>query len=99
MTRNLLTTAAVAGVLLSAGGLAKAEDVATKMTDEHITAQVKEKLAADEPNVAPRIMVSTRDGVVTLLGRELDPGQIETAMHDANDTDGVVRVENHLKMG
>jgi osmotically-inducible protein OsmY len=97
MTHNQLMTVAFAGLLVAVGGLAKAEDVATKASDQQITKQVKEKLAADEPTVAPRIMVMTTDGVVTLLGRALNVGDIQTAVQDANATDGVVRVDNRLK--
>ena len=99
MIRNHLVTVAFTGLLVTAGGLAYAEDVGTKLTDDQITQTVKEKLATDEPAVANSILVSTHDGVVTLMGQELSPGDIQTALRDANRTDGVVRVDNRLKMG
>jgi osmotically-inducible protein OsmY len=97
MSRNQMLNIAAAGLLVVTGGLAQAQDVATKLTDEQITQHVKEKLAADEPKVAARIMVMTHDGVVTLAGRALTPGDIQMAVQDANNTDGVVRVDNRLK--
>jgi osmotically-inducible protein OsmY len=94
-----LMMVAVSGVLMAAGSVAGAEDLATRTTDQMITQQVKQKLASDDPRVAPRIFVTTRDGVVTLLGRELTPWEIQTALNDATNTQGVVRVENRLENG
>ena len=54
-------------MVVTAGGLAKAEDGAAKQNDAQITQQEKQKLGAGEPNMAPRIMVSTHDGVVPLM--------------------------------
>jgi osmotically-inducible protein OsmY len=100
MNRNHhIVTLAVAAVLAVAGTVASAEDQATKLSDEQITQNVKQKLASDDSTVAPRIIVSTHDGVVTLMGFELTPGNIKAAVADANATDGVVRVENRLSRG
>jgi len=60
---------------------------------------VKEKLAMNDPAVAPSVFVSTRDGVVTLRGRAMTQENIRNALHDAESVGGVVRVENHLKLG
>jgi osmotically-inducible protein OsmY len=97
MNRNQLMTVGFAGLLVAVGAIAKAEDLATTVTDEQITQQVKQKLATDEPAAAARIMVMTHDGVVTLMGRALRPADIATAVHDADRTDGVVRVDNRLR--
>jgi osmotically-inducible protein OsmY len=43
--------------------------------------------------------VTTRDGVVTLEGVATTQQDVLNAMHDAASVDGVVRVENHLKLG
>jgi osmotically-inducible protein OsmY len=72
-------------------------DQSTKMDDRQITEQVKQKLAMNDPTVAPHIVVTTRDGVVTLMGTEVPKGEILNAMHDAESVNGVVRVDNRLK--
>jgi osmotically-inducible protein OsmY len=99
MKRNPLGSFAVAALLVGASGLAVGEDAATKQIDEQITQQIQEKLATDEPSLTPHIVVSTHDGVVTLAGLGLTPEDVQTAVRDANDTGGVVRVENHLQVG
>jgi osmotically-inducible protein OsmY len=99
MKRNPLVTFAVAGLLLGASGLAAADEDATTQIDEQITQQVQEKLATDEPSLTPHIVVSTHDGVVTLAGLGLTPEDVQMAVRDASDTGGVVRVENHLRVG
>jgi len=99
MTRIPLMTLVASGLLVSTSMLAHSEDVGTKVTDEQITEQVKQKLEMNDPAVAPSIFVSTHDGVVTLQGNAMNKGSILDAMHDAEAVGGVVRVENHLKLG
>jgi len=98
MTRNLLLTVAVTG-LVAASSFAVAEDVATSQIDAQITQQVQEKLATDEPSLSPHILVSTRGGVVTLAGPGMTPQDIDKAVRDASETAGVVRVDNRLQAG
>jgi osmotically-inducible protein OsmY len=97
MTRNPLITLVAATFVMSTPVLVHSEDLGTKVPDEQITEQVKQKLAMDDPTVASHILVTTRDGVVTLMGMQLQPQDILTAMHDAQSVDGVVRVENRMK--
>ena len=99
MTRTPLITVVAAGLLVSTSLLAHAEDPGTKLTDEQITEQVKQKLAMDDPAVLPGLLVTTRDGVVTLKGKSMTTGGILDAVHDAQRVDGVVRVDNQLKLG
>jgi osmotically-inducible protein OsmY len=99
MTRTALIAVATAGLLVSTSLLAHAEDPGTKLTDQQITEQVRQKLAMDDPAVAPGIFVTTRDGVVTLKGKAMTTGGIVDALHDAQSVDGVVRVDNQLKLG
>jgi osmotically-inducible protein OsmY len=77
--------------------LVHAENQVTRVDDQQITDQVKQKLAMDDPTMAPHILVTTRDGVVTLTGMEVPKGNILAAMHAAESVDGVVRVDNRLK--
>ena len=95
MTRNQLMSIVASTVLLITGSRVHAQD-AEKPADAGITARVKDKLAANDPIVAPRIAVSTRDGVVTLTGIALTQQYILNALHDARSVDGVVKVENRL---
>jgi osmotically-inducible protein OsmY len=97
MIRNSLITMAATAFIASTPMLVQAENQSTKVDDQQITEQVKQKLAMDDPTMAPHIMVTTRDGVVTLMGTEVPKGNILNAMHDAESVDGVVRVDNRLK--
>jgi osmotically-inducible protein OsmY len=98
MTRTPLITLVASGLLASTSMLALAEDLGTKLTDQQITEQVKQKIAMDEPSAAPGILVTTRDGVVTLQGKTATKGSIIDAAHDAESVGGVVRVDNQLKL-
>src|ERR1700761_3413010 len=75
MRRNEMTAFVFSGLLVLTAGLVKAEDVAAVSADQHITQVVKQKLAADEPGVAPRVLVSTRGGGVRLMGQEVHPAE------------------------
>ena len=63
--------------------LVRAANQTVKADDQQITDQVKQKLATDDPTMAPRIFVSTRDGVVTLMGTEV-PARGGTRVIDAS---------------
>jgi osmotically-inducible protein OsmY len=97
MIRNPLITVVATAFIASTPMLVHAENQSTKVDDQQITEQVKQKLAMDDPSMAPHILVTTRDGVVTLMGTEVPKGNILNAMHDAESVDGVVRVDNRLK--
>ena len=99
MTRTPLITLIASGLLASTSMLAQAEEVGTKITDQQITDQVKQNLQTNDPTVAPSVFVSTHDGVVTLEGKAMTKGNILAALHDAEAVGGVIRVENHLKLG
>jgi osmotically-inducible protein OsmY len=99
MTRSKSMPFFAAAIIASTPIFVHAENHGTKVDDQQITDQVKQKLAMDDPVVAPHIFVSTRDGVVTLRGTALPQGEIVSAMHDAESVDGVLRVDNHLKSG
>jgi osmotically-inducible protein OsmY len=103
MNRNPLLI--VASGVLMASALAHAQgyfsrpavqDAANPQSDRQITERVKGKLATDEPNIAPRIAVTTHDGVVTLQGIAMTQEYILKALFDAESVDGVVHVNNRL---
>jgi osmotically-inducible protein OsmY len=97
MTHKPLMTMIATAFIASTPMLVHAENQSAKVADQQITEQVKQKLAMNDPIVAPHIVVTTRDGVVTLMGTEVPKGDILNAMHDAESVDGVVRVDNRLK--
>ncbi len=99
MSRTPLITLLAAVLLTATPLLANSEDLGTKLADQQITAQVKHLLRMNDPAVAPSVLVTTRDGVVTLEGTATTQGDIVKAQHDAEAVGGVVRVENHLKLG
>lgn len=105
MKRRSLTTVAATAALLATAALASAADYSTTPRDDsvshsdmQITENVKGKLAVDEPAVAPAIVVTTRDGVVTLKGIALTNDYITRALFDARTVDGVVQVKNELSL-
>jgi osmotically-inducible protein OsmY len=97
MSRKPLITLVATACIAATPLLLQAATQTTKVDDQQITEQVKQKLAMDEPATAPRIFVSTHDGVVTLRGMAMPQGDIVSATHDAESVDGVVRVDNQLK--
>lgn len=104
MNRKPLIAVAT-GVLIATGALAHAQsytarpavqDAANPQSDQQITDRVKDKLATNDADVAPRIAVTTHDGVVTLEGIALNQQYILKALFDAESIDGVVHVNNRL---
>lgn len=92
MNRYRLLSGVVGVLLLTTTVLVRADQVG----DQQITQQVKEKLAAKEPQIAPRIEVTTHDGVVTLRGVAMTPQYMLNAVRDAGSVQGVTKVENRL---
>ena len=97
MTRNQLLSIIASAFLVSTLTVARAAD-ATKPTDEQITERVKSTLFEKDRDIAPRIQISTQDGVVTLSGNALTPQYAINVIHDAGRVDGVVKVQNHLTL-
>ncbi|HTB65651.1 MAG TPA: BON domain-containing protein [Steroidobacteraceae bacterium] len=97
MSRKPLITLVATACIAATPLLLQAATQTTKVDDRQITEQVKQKLAMNDPTVAPHIVVTTHDGVVTLMGTDVPKGDILNAMHDAESVDGVVRVDNRLK--
>jgi osmotically-inducible protein OsmY len=95
MTRNQLLSIIASAFLVGTMTVARAED-ATNPADAQITERVKSTLFDKDREIAPRIQISTQDGVVTLSGNALTPQYAIDVIHDASKVDGVVKVENHL---
>jgi osmotically-inducible protein OsmY len=94
MTRNLLLSGVVGMLLLTTTVLVQADEAG----DQQITQQVKDKLAAKEPQIAQRIEVTAHDGVVTLRGSTLTTQYMLNALRDAQSVPGVTKVENRLAL-
>jgi osmotically-inducible protein OsmY len=92
MTRNRILSGFAAVLLLTTTALVQADQAG----DQQITHLVKDKLAANEPQIAPRIEVTTHDGVVTLRGVAFTPQYMLNALRDAGSVQGVTKVENRL---
>jgi osmotically-inducible protein OsmY len=95
-------TVASAGMLGALGGLAAcrtAEEARTYATDSTITSAVKAKLAADGDLQPAEIVVTAKEGIVTLKGRVKTDLARERAERDARETDGVRRVIDLVKVG
>ena len=98
MTRSLKWSLLAGGLLLTGGmPLLNAQDAPTP-ADAAITQHVKDTLAQKDPIIAPRVEVSTHAGVVTLSGIALTQQYILNALRDARSVDGVVKVENRLRL-
>jgi osmotically-inducible protein OsmY len=92
MKRKRLLTGVVAAFLLTTTVLVRADEAG----DQQIRQQVKDKLAARELQIAQRIEVTTRDGVVTLRGVVFAPQYLLNVLRDAGSVQRVTKVENHL---
>jgi len=98
-------TVASAGLLGALGGgvaCRTAEEARTYATDSTITSAVKAKLAADGDLPAAevaKLVVTAKEGVVTLKGRVKTDLARERAERDARETDGVRRVIDLVKVG
>lgn len=68
-------------------------------SDSTIAAAVKAKLAADSDLGPAEIVVTTKEGIVTLKGRVKTDLARERAERDARETDGVRRVIDLVKVG
>lgn len=73
-------------------------NMAQRFEDATLTATVKSKLLWSSVTEALKIEVDSKDGVVTLKGRAQSPEAKEVAGNLANNTDGVVSVNNLISI-
>ena len=95
MVRRLLVAAILCGSSLLQGAYADTP-AAAQGSDAEITDRVIHKLADTDRDIAPRIRVSTVNGVVTLEGTVFSNNQALQAVGDARAVAGVVKVRNRL---
>jgi hyperosmotically inducible periplasmic protein len=70
-----------------------------KLADSWLATKIQAQYFADDDVKARNILVSARDGVVTLKGRVDGPNAHDQALQIARNTDGVVQVNDQLTMG
>jgi len=78
--------------------MATSVEGAKNMDDSMIAARIRAGYAADSRLEGAEIRVEVDDGVVTLTGEVITEQQKEIAEDIAEDTEGVVEVENKLKV-
>lgn len=95
---NTFIAAAVGCAAFLAGVAFADSNGAPPASDAQITQRVMGKLAADDPQVARMIQVTTKDGVVTLSGLTFNGEDEAKVLRDARSVEGVVKVENRLSI-
>lgn len=95
MISRRLVLAIVGGLALQGAAYAD-PSTPVQASDADITDRVVHKLVKMDPDVAPRIRVSTEGGVVTLDGTVFTGTQLVKVLGDARAVSGVVKVENRL---
>jgi len=102
LARITVASAAMLGALSGCAACSTSEEARMRATDSTITSAVKAKLAADGDLHAAEvaeIVVTAKEGVVTLKGRVKTDLARERAERDARETDGVRRVIDLVKVG
>lgn len=84
--------------LLAGAGLATTAHAADAISDSQLTGRVRGKLAVDDPQVAQRIQVSAKDGVITLEGTVYTGQEALKVLKDAESVEGVVKVQNRISL-
>jgi osmotically-inducible protein OsmY len=95
MKRTHFLVTMTAGLLAVTGGVAYA-DAGASASDGQLVEAVKAKLAADVPEIAPRLQVEAKDGVVTLRGTAMTSALMLKAIKDAQSVNGVSKVQNRM---
>lgn len=98
--RKLLIAATAACLALATGGAFANEEAksAQPVSDTMITTKVKAELAKDRDTSASDIHVETKNGVVHLNGAVTSMAEKDKAERDARSIDGVVDVNNKLRV-
>ncbi len=97
-TKTFVSTAVGCLALLAGAGFTVSAYGSDAVSDSQLTGRVMGKLSVDDPEIARRIQVSAKDGVVTLSGTAYTGQQALKAIKDAESVAGVVKVQNHLSV-
>lgn len=98
MFRNKILASVATGslALLAGAGFVTSAHAADAVNDAQLIGRVRGKLAVDDPQVAARVDVSAKDGIVTLQGEVFTGQQVLKVLRDAESVEGVVKVENRM---
>jgi osmotically-inducible protein OsmY len=99
LARVTVASAGMLGVLSGCAACSTAEAARMQASDSTIAAAVKAKVAADGDLQPAEIVVTAKEGIVTLKGRVKTDLARERAERDARETDGVRRVIDLVKVG
>jgi osmotically-inducible protein OsmY len=99
LARVTVASAGMLGALSGCAACSTAEAARMQASDSTIAAAVKAKLAADGDLQPAEIVVTAKEGIVTLKGRVKTDLARERAERDARETDGVRRVIDLVKVG
>lgn len=88
----------VAAALGCFGLMGAVAQSAQPTSDAQITDQVLAKISQDTPEMARRLQVDTKDGVVTLSGSAYSGAAALKVLQDARSVEGVVKVQNRLSI-
>ena len=95
----VVLAAALASIVMLAGGCNMVQSPNRQVSDVQITTQVKTKLASDvRASSLTNIDVNTTNGVVTLAGQVENAEVKHSAEAVAASVPGVVRVNNNLQV-
>lgn len=97
-TGNFVSAAVGCLALVAGIGLSTAALGEEPVSDSQLTGRVVGKLAVDDAEIAHRVQVTSKDGVVTLSGTAYTGQQVIKALRDAESVAGVVKVQNHLSV-
>ena len=97
--RNASIAALAAALIFSTGGaFANGGDSKQPIEDSVITTKVKAKLIQDDTTKARHINVTTKNGMVTLMGTVDTEMERDQAALNAQKIEGVVSVDNKLNV-
>jgi hyperosmotically inducible protein len=103
MTHHRIGPIALAFVLVSGAALldscSSTQPAKEQVSDATITTKIKSKFVVDTEVNPFNISVETEEGTVYLTGRVNDESEKAQAERLALETDGVVRVINHIQVG
>ncbi|HEX2252878.1 MAG TPA: BON domain-containing protein [Thermoanaerobaculia bacterium] len=99
MRRQIALAAVAVLVLTSLAACSTNRSAEEQWDDNRITAKIEAELATDTDTSSWNIDVTTVDRVVTLTGVVEEPEAREEAERIARDMDGVLRVNNQVRVG
>lgn len=98
MVRRLLVTSIICGLTLQ--GIVFADTAGdSQSSDTDLTDRVVRQLSKSDRVIAPRVRVSTENGIVTLEASGLTSAQAFKILVEVRAVPGVTKVNNRLRVG